>query len=66
MASHDLREQAGREDDLIATIGRYGKYQLALSVFTALTVAIHAWAMLVNKFLTYPVGHWCKMPGETH
>ena len=31
---------------------------------TGLTVVIHAWQMLANKFLTYPVPHYCKRPGK--
>ncbi len=31
---------------------------------TGLTVVIHAWQMLANKFLTYPVPHYCRRPGN--
>ncbi len=31
---------------------------------TGLTVVIHAWQMLANKFLTYPVPHYCRRPGK--
>ncbi len=56
--------QTETEDQLIQTIGDIGRFQLGLFFVTGLTVVIHAWQMLVNKFLTYPVPHYCKRPGR--
>ena len=43
-------------------IGAFGPWQGVIYTTCALTIIIHAWQMMVNKFLTYPVEHWCERP----
>ena len=43
-------------------IGTIGPWQLMMCGVTALSIIIHAWQMMANKFLTYPVDHWCSRP----
>ena len=43
-------------------IGAFGLWQLIIFSAAALTIPLHAWQMMANKFLTYPVDHWCERP----
>ena len=43
-------------------IGAFGPWQGAIYSVCALTIIIHAWQMMANKFLTYPIDHWCERP----
>ena len=43
-------------------IGAFGIWQGLILTLTGLTAVIHAWQMMANKFLTYPVNYWCERP----
>ena len=43
-------------------IGEFGLWQGIIFSTVALTITIHAWQMMANKFLTYPLVHWCERP----
>ena len=45
-------------------IGAFGIWQGLIFTITGLTTVIHAWQMMANKFLTYPINHWCERPAH--
>ena len=45
-------------------IGTFGWWQALIFSVAGLTVMIHSCQMMANKFLTYPVGHWCERPNS--
>lgn len=49
-------------DPLIRIIGDVGRFQLTLYFITGLSIVIHSWAMLANKWIAYPVDFWCEKP----
>eukprot|EP00095_Tigriopus_kingsejongensis_P008444 maker-scaffold343_size201629-snap-gene-1.17 protein:Tk08444 transcript:maker-scaffold343_size201629-snap-gene-1.17-mRNA-1 annotation:"unknown" len=49
-------------DPLIDIIGQVGRWQLILFTVTGFSIVIHAWAMLANKWIAYPVNYWCEKP----
>ena len=59
-----MMEVSKPEDLLISTIGENGPYTMLICTVTGLTIVLHAWQMLVNKFLTIDVQFYCKPPEE--
>ena len=51
-------EDVVQTDPIIKVLGEMGRWQMGLYLITSLSIVIHAWAMLVNKFLTYPTNYW--------
>ena len=51
-------EDVVQTDPIIKILGEMGRWQMGLYVVTSLSIVIHAWAMLVNKFLTFPTDFW--------
>ena len=51
-------------DHLTEIIGRFGRYQTILSVVLSLTVIMHCWQMMANKFYTYKTDYWCSRPSR--
>ena len=43
-------------------IGEFGPWQGLICSVCFLAGIIHGWQIMVNKFLTYPVEHWCERP----
>ena len=50
------------KDVLTDLIGEFGPWQGSIFTVCALSIIIHAWQMMANKFLTYPIEHWCERP----
>ena len=50
------------KDTQTELIGAFGLWQGMIFSVAALTIILHAWQMMANKFLTYPVDHWCERP----
>ena len=42
--------------------GEFGPWQGLIFTVLALSIVIHGWQMMANKFLTYPIDHWCERP----
>ena len=42
--------------------GEFGPWQGLIFTILALTIVIHGWQMMANKFLTYPIDHWGESP----
>ena len=42
--------------------GEFGPWQGLIFTILALSIVIHGWQMMANKFLTYPIDHWCERP----
>lgn len=53
-----------KTDLYLSLIGDFGRFQLTCCVLSALTIFLHCWQMLLNKFYTFPVDHWCSRPLE--
>ena len=53
---------ANNKDLQSELIGAFGLWQIAIFIITGLSIIIHAWQMMANKFLTYPIDHWCERP----
>ena len=45
-------------------IGAFGLWQIGIFTILGLSIIIHGWQMLANKFLTYPIDHWCARPAQ--
>jgi len=60
-------EEMGRteedEGDIITdNLGHIGRYQVLVGLLFALMEVPHAWCMLMHKFVSVPVDHWCTQP----
>ena len=42
--------------------GAFGPWQGIIFTVCGLSVILHGWQMLSNKFLTYSIDHWCERP----
>jgi len=51
-----------KKDPIIETLGDIGKYQLLVGLLFALLEIPHGWCMLLHKFISPKVEHWCTMP----
>ena len=51
-----------RKSQQTELIGAFGLWQGLIFSLAGLTIIIHAWQMMANKFLTYPLDHWCERP----
>jgi len=49
-------------DHLTKIIGPFGKFHLVVYFTLGLSVSMHAWQTLANKFYTYPTDYWCARP----
>ena len=49
------------EDPLIEIVGEMGPFHFFLCTITGLSVVVHAWQMLMNKWLTFPVPFYCEV-----
>lgn len=60
-----IAEETPRSRDLLLDIiGHFGRFQLFWCCLTGLSVLIHGWQMLSNKFYTHRVDFWCARPVE--
>ena len=55
-------EENHRHDGLTEIIGSIGRWQLTITLLLDISVAVHAWQMMANKWLLFPVDHWCARP----
>ena len=53
-----------RKSQQTELIGAFGLWQGLIFSLAGLTIIIHAWQMMANKFLTYPLDHWCARPAN--
>lgn len=51
-------------DHLTSIIGVFGPYQGIIYCVMGLTISMHCWQMMSNKFLTYPTEYWCARPAS--
>ena len=49
-------------DHLTKLTGIKGKWQFVTVLTVELSVILHSMQMFANKWLSFPVGHWCTMP----
>ncbi len=49
-------------DHLTAIIGIFGPFHAVIYSIIGLTISMHTWQMMCNKFLTYPTDFWCQRP----
>ena len=57
-------KKAKQEDQITDIIGVFGPYQAVLFTIFGLTIVIHNWQMLSNKFYTNKTDFWCSRPSE--
>ena len=62
VSAEEKKDRRTVEDIQAELIGAFGPWQGAIYSVCALTIIIHAWQMMANKFLTYPIDHWCERP----
>ena len=55
-------KKAKQEDQITDIIGVFGPYQAVLFTVFGLTIVIHNWQMLSNKFYAYKTDYWCARP----
>ena len=60
----DEEKNDDAKDTQTELIGAFGLWQGSIYMACALTIIIHAWQMMANKFLTYPLDHWCERPNN--
>jgi len=53
-----------KKDVIIEVLGDIGRYQLLVGLLFALMEIPHGWCMLLHKFISPKVDHWCTMPSE--
>jgi len=51
-----------KKDPIIETLGDIGKYQFLVGLLFAVMEIPHGWTMLLHKFISPEVEHWCTMP----
>ena len=49
-------------DKLTEIIGEVGPWQLLWVGLPDISIAVHCWMMMSNKWLTYKTDHWCARP----
>ena len=49
-------------DHLTEIIGLFGPYQAILYTVIGITISMHCWQMMSNKFFTYKTEYWCSRP----
>ena len=62
--SHETNVMMKMKDSQSELIGEFGVWQGVIFSTVALSIVIHAWQMMANKFLTYPLDHWCERPAH--
>ena len=49
-------------DHLTKIIGPFGKFHAIVYFTLGISISLHCWQSLANKFYTYPTDYWCARP----
>ena len=49
-------------DQITSIIGKHGLWHWMIWIVTGLSIIIHGWQSMANKFLTHNTDHWCARP----